>query len=486
MEQRTRGGTLQRPASSCAYRSPGYRRVPRVAREATTPYAAGADEPDEAPTRQDLSGQGMSEQAALLARLGSVVAEVAAVDPATLTDDQLQEHLAELRRPIAQLQAARARTLTERETRLARAVEPEQRSSVLQDERRRMSREHGLTHSQLKQTESAGRSAREHAATGEAFAAGDLSEAHAKILGEVLARVPADRRESIERELLALARRTDPVAFGRRAREIVGREAPEELEHDERRLHATRSFRMTDTSDGGIAFSGRAYGVAAEAARVALDAFRRPDTSGEHRRPEQRGADAFEQLCVAALRRGSAPTAHGVRPQVLVIVEEDQLAAGHGVARFASSGQPVPVTEVRGLLSDSVIGRLVRDAKGTPIEVSRMVRTVPFGLWRALVVRDGGCTWDGCDAPAGWCDVAHGQEPYRKDGRLSPANAALLCRRHHRRFDHSNWVIDIVGDQVSYRRPEPDPPAGGDPDPPGRGDPPPPEGPPPTSDGSPP
>ncbi len=484
MAQRTRGGTLQRPASSCAYRSPGFRRLPRLAREAPTPYAAGADRAGSAaqPEHPEHSGQPEQEERAeqpeLLARLASVVAEVAAVDPAALTDEQLQEQLAELRRPIAQLQAARARTFTERETRLARAVEPEQRSSVLQEERRRMSREHGLTHSQLKQTESAGRSAREHAATGEAFAAGDLSEAHAKILGEVLARVPADRRESIERELLALARRTDPVAFGRRAREIVGREAPEELEHDERRLHANRSFRMTDTSDGGVAFSGRAYGVAAEAARVALDAFRRPDTPGEHRQPEQRGADAFEQLCVAALRHGSAPTAHGVRPQVLVIVEEDQLAADRGVARFASSGQPVPVTEVRGLLSDSVIGRLVRDAEGTPIEVSRMVRTVPFGLWRALVVRDGGCTWEGCDAPASWCDVAHGQEPYRKHGRLSPANAALLCRRHHRRFDHSNLQIEIVGDRVSYRRPEPDPPDGGDP--------PPPHGPPPTSDGSPP
>jgi len=443
MAQRTRGGTLQRPAVSCAYGSPGYRPLPRLAREVPTPYAAGAGRP---------------EQAELLARLGAVVAEVAAVDPATLADEQLQEHLAELRRPIAQLQAARARTLTEREARLAREAKPEHRTSVIQEERRRMSREHGLTHSQLKQTESAGRSARDHAATGEAFAAGDLGEVHAKILGEVLARVPADRQQRIERELLALARRTEPVAFGRRAREIVGREAPEELERDERRRHASRSFRMTDTPDGGIAFSGRAYGVAAEAARVALDAFRRPDTPDEHRRPEQRSADAFEQLCEAALRLGSAGTKHGVRPQVLVVVEEEQLAAGHGVARFAASGQPVPVSEVRGLLADSMIGRLVRDAKGTPIEVSRMVRTVPAGLWRALVVRDGGCTWDGCDAPAGWCDVAHGQEPYRSGGRLSVDNAALLCRRHHRGFDHSNWVIEIDGDRVTYRRPGSDPP----------------------------
>ncbi|MEX2549740.1 MAG: DUF222 domain-containing protein [Nitriliruptoraceae bacterium] len=448
MAQRTREGTLPRPAVSCAYGSPGRRMLPRAVREAPRSYAASTTEPD---------------QAELLARLAAVVAEVAAVDPATLADAQLQEHLAELRRPIAQLQAARARTLTERETRLAREAKPEHRTSVIQEERRRMSREHGLTHSQLKQTESAGRSARDHAAMGEAFAAGDLGEAHAKILGEVLARVPADRQERIERELLALARRTDPVAFGRKAREIVGREAPDALERDERRRHSSRSFRMTDTPEGGIAFSGRAYGVAAEAARVALDAFRRPDTVDEHRRPEQRGADAFEQLCVAALRHGSAPTKHGVRPQILVVVEEDQLAAGHGVARFASSGQPVPVTEVRGLLSDSVIGRLVRDAKGTPIEVSRMVRTVPAGLWRALVVRDGGCTWDGCDAPAGWCDVAHGQEPYRSGGRLSQANGALLCRRHHHSFDHSDLIIEIVGDRVSYGRPGSDPPAGGDP-----------------------
>jgi len=93
-------------------------------------------------------------------------------------------------------------------------------------------------------------------------------------------------------------------------------------------------------------------------------------------------------------------------------------------------------------------------------EVISQVRTVPVGLWRALLVRDGGCTWPGCDAPAAWCDVAHGQTPFAENGRLMPANAALLCRSHHRRFDLGPWTIHVRGDQVTYLRPTAQPRAG--------------------------
>lgn len=81
------------------------------------------------------------------------------------------------------------------------------------------------------------------------------------------------------------------------------------------------------------------------------------------------------------------------------------------------------------------------------------MRTVPTGLWHALLLRDGGCRWPGCDAPAAWCDVAHGHTAYTDGGLLSPQNAALLCRSHHRRFDLGPWVIHVKGDEVTFLRP---------------------------------
>ena len=387
-----------------------------------------------------------------LDRLDHVVAAIGSVDLAGLSDRHLDVHLQRLRRPIAALEAARARALAEVERRASSTDDTARRNAEILETRRRAAKGQRMTPSEAKQTAEAGRHADRLPETGRAFGDGDIGPAHVRLIGEALEKLPAELRADAELELLERARSADAIAFGRAVRELLARKAPVAAHQEERRRDRDRRFRMTDTADGGVAFSGLAFGAAAELARTALQAFRRPDTPDEHRTPDQRSADAFEQLCASALRLGEAPTVHGERPQVIVIVEEAQLGAEAGVAHFAGSGQPVTLAEVGCLLTDCSVSRLVRSADGTPIEVSRDVRTVPAGLWRALVVRDGGCRWEGCDAPASWCDVAHGRDAFCDGGRLSPANAVLLCRRHHRRFDHGPWRLEIVGDQVTFHR----------------------------------
>ncbi len=412
----------------------------------TGAHAAGSDTDDPA-AAQPADGSGE-----ILDQLDTSVDAVGAVDLAAMSDDHLDVHLQRLRRPIAALEAARARALAEVERRVSAAAGPHRRNAEVQETRRRAAKRQRMTPSEAKRTAEAGRHADRHQATGRAFDGGDIGPTHVRLIGEALEQLPEEQRADTELELLELARVKDAVVFGRQVRELLARRAPEAAHLQERRRDRDRRFRMTDTADGGVAFSGLAFGAAAELARTALGAFRRPDTPDEHRTPEQRGADAFEQLCEAALRLGEAPTIHGERPQVIVVVEEDQLGEQVGVAHFAGSGQPVTLAEARSLLADCTVSRLVRRADGTPIEVSRNVRTVPAGLWRALVVRDGGCRWEGCDAPASWCDVAHGRHPYREEGRLSPDNAVLLCRRHHRRFDAGPWRLEIDGDAVTFHR----------------------------------
>ena len=387
-------------------------------------------------------------------RLVAGVEEVGALDLSALSDLQLEAHLSRLRRPLAALEAARARAMAEVERRVRRGADPGRVTGQLLESRRRAAKDQRMSPSEAKRAAEAGSHAAANPATGQAFSAGDVGPAQVRLLGDALERLPAERRAEAEKVLLEAARILDPVAFGRKVRRYLAEHAPAQLHRQEQGNHRHRRFRMADTEDGGVAFSGLAYGAAAELARTALDAFRRPDTPDEHRTPEQRSADAFEQLCDAALRLGEAPTVHGERPQVILVVEASELERGRGAARFAGSGQPVTLAEAGTLLTDCEVSRVVRDADGTPIEVTKNVRTVPIGLWRALVVRDGGCRWEGCDAPASWCDVAHGQAPFRAEGRLSPANAMLLCRRHHRRFDKGPWRVEITGDQVTFHREE--------------------------------
>jgi hypothetical protein len=419
--------------------------TPQFAREAAAPWSA-ASQPGEP---QDASR--------VASELGRWAQRAADLDLDALGDPELERLLDDLRVPIVQLEATRAQGLAAMERRAARRAPSGGASAAELEQRRRNAQRQRLAPSQAKQIAEAGRAAADNAATGTAFRAGALGAEHARLIGSLLRRVPFDRRAGLEQDLVDLAAGLDPVAFGRRARELVAKQEPEVARRDERLKHERRSVRASDTPDGGFAFSGLLHGTAAETARTAFRAFRRADTPDEHRSSEQRDADAFEQLCEAALRLGDAPTDHGVRPHVIVVVEEPDLTAPNGLVRLAHSGQPATTRSVGHLLDDCVVSRLVRDAAGTPIEASAEVRTVPKGLWRALLVRDGGCTWAGCDAPASWCDVAHGNVAFRHDGRLSPDNAALLCRRHHHRFDSGLFRMVIDGNEVHYERRVPTP-----------------------------
>jgi hypothetical protein len=399
------------------------------------------------------AGQGASVDADdLVVRLVAVTDQVAEVAFDGLGDDELQRLLDGLRGPIARLEATRARGFATLERRAARRAPTGGAAGAELEQRRRNAARQRLTPSAAKRAAEAGRAATDHAAIGAAFRSGDLDVEQVRLIAGLLRVVPVDQRAELEQELVSLARGLDAVVFGRKARELVARQAPEAATRTERYAASRRSVRATDTPEGGFAFSGLLHGTAAETARVALQAFRRPDTPDEHRSPEERTADAFEQLCETALRAGQAPAVHGVRPHVLVVIEQADLGRPGGVAQLAHSGQPLTPGVIGHLLDDCTVSRLVRDAVGTPIEASEGVRTVPAGLWKALLARDAGCTWPGCDAPSAWCDVAHGNAAFRHNGRLRPDNAALLCRRHHRRFDSGPYRMTITGDRVTYER----------------------------------
>jgi hypothetical protein len=93
-----------------------------------------------------------------------------------------------------------------------------------------------------------------------------------------------------------------------------------------------------------------------------------------------------------------------------------------------------------------------------PLDVGRSRRLITGSLRRALVARDRGCAFPGCDRPARWTE-GHHIVSWQSGGVTSLANSVLLCRRHHRAVHHQGWQVRIAGD----RRPEFIPPAWIDP-----------------------
>jgi hypothetical protein len=390
-------------------------------------------------------------EVAATARLAAPIEELAAIDVDVASDDELRELLRGLKAPLDRLTALRARWAGELEHRAVLAAPPGKQQRAVQDARRSLQSDLKLTPSEAKQTSEVGRRLRDAPQARRAFESGALTQGQAAVITDTLRHIPGDRKRAVEEELTAAAAELDATALRRQATRILAREDLEAAELREQRQLARRSCRLVDREDGGLGVTSNHFGVGAELVRTAIDAYTTHDGSEERRSPEMRAADALEQICAVALRAGEAPTKHGVRPHVLVIVPLTELAGLAGLAELGFTG-PITMSQISPLLQDASVTYIAVDEVGAPQALSDARPAVSTAQWRALLARDRGCTWKGCRAPASWCQVAHGNIPFRLGGRLDLNNAALLCLRHHARFDAGGWRMIVTGGTVTYQR----------------------------------
>ncbi len=86
--------------------------------------------------------------------------------------------------------------------------------------------------------------------------------------------------------------------------------------------------------------------------------------------------------------------------------------------------------------------RVVVNAEGEVLDIGRDSRDWTPPIRRAVVARDGGCVFPGCDRPPSWCDVHHCWE-WDHGGPTCRDNGALLCRRHHTFIHAKKWRVVI-------------------------------------------
>jgi hypothetical protein len=115
-------------------------------------------------------------------------------------------------------------------------------------------------------------------------------------------------------------------------------------------------------------------------------------------------------------------------------------------------GGRIPATVVRRLAENASIERIVH-AGSRVLDHGRAVRLATDDQYRALVARDGGCRWPGCDKPASWCEVDH-LVPWHAGGRTDLDNLVLLCAAHHTEKHRAGTVV--VGDATDLEIIRPD------------------------------
>lgn len=375
-----------------------------------------------------------------LDRLAAAVSEVGDIPVDVLDEPTLRHGLAEMETASRRLEARQTRMAGELAKRRRAAARerpgsgPSDAERAERQLRQELTDELDWTPSRSKAATEVGRKLTEIPELGEALDTGLIPPRNAKLMTDTLSALFGDERDLAEATLLEAARHEHPVRFGRTCRRVLA-----ELDHDaattaEKRRHARRKASVTRTDDGMLRLSAELTGLDAEVVETAIHAFRVYDGPDDTRSPGQRTADALVTAFRVALDAGEAPSEHGVRPHVMVTIDYQTILDGAGVAELGWGG-PTPYAEVRRLLADVGVSRILTDPRGLPLEAGESSRVVPAGLYKLLVHRDAGCIYDGCDTPAGWCQVMHLDVPFRKLGRLGPSAAGLGCLRHHRAFD---------------------------------------------------
>lgn len=161
------------------------------------------------------------------------------------------------------------------------------------------------------------------------------------------------------------------------------------------------------------------------ATRVAERSAARPGESDISTMGQLR-ADALVALAGSSGESG-APTP--ARLTVLVPLEHLTAEGGGGV--LAESGETLAPSELRLLACDAGVIPAVMGGPSEVLDMGREVRLVTGQLRQALVIRDRGCVFPGCDRPPADCE-AHHIVPWVQGGATSQDNLALLCPHHHR------------------------------------------------------
>jgi hypothetical protein len=295
-----------------------------------------------------------------------------------------------------------------------------------------------------------------------AVARGELHQEQVETITGTVSRIPLIDRPEAAQRLIAEAAAWDAAALARMGARIVAAVATdaedadgiEALERAEKRAERDRYLTIRPRRDGfGYDVDGRLTNEQAATVTAALEPLCKPQAHDD-RTPGQRRVDALQDVCGLALRTTDLPENGGDRPQVVVTAHYDTLTEQLGAGTL-DTGERLSPAAVRILCCDAMLLPAVLGTAGQPLDLGRERRLFTGPLRRALVLRDGGCSFPHCDRPPRWCQ-GHHVTPWQEHGETCLANAVLLCTFHHRAVHQpGGWAVFIAPDGLPTFIPPP-------------------------------
>nr|WP_238338160.1 HNH endonuclease signature motif containing protein [Pedococcus badiiscoriae] len=169
-----------------------------------------------------------------------------------------------------------------------------------------------------------------------------------------------------------------------------------------------------------------------EAALGPLSAPRPVEGERDLRSSDRRRGDALVQLVRRAVA-ADGTVGKNSSTTLFLTMDWESLRDAVGAATTlgsVDSGSHLAAETVRRLACDASVIPVVLGSHGEVLDLGRNVRLFTPAQTRRLWLRDGGCTFPGCDAPPSWTD-GHHLVHWADFGSSDLTNAALLCERHH-------------------------------------------------------
>ncbi len=300
-----------------------------------------------------------------------------------------------------------------------------------------------------------------------AVGSGTLNPAQALAIGHVLDDVPAEDPaivDKVEAILIDHATQFEPAILRRLGQRVLAHVSPDradarlrdKLEREQRAAHQRRGFTLSPDGLGGTRITGVLDTEAAAILAAAIEPLARPvrdDTGPDPRSAPARRADALIEVCRIALAAGGLPATGGIPPQLNVTVDFDALTRDLAVGQL-DTGALLSPSATRRLACQAHILPAILDGHSVPIDLGRTRRAFTGAARAAVILRDRGCAFPGCDRPSRWTDIHHIQS-WAHGGSTDRDNGVALCGHHHRLIHQNEWTVRMGADH----RPEFIPPA---------------------------
>ncbi|HYD11133.1 MAG TPA: DUF222 domain-containing protein [Acidimicrobiales bacterium] len=261
----------------------------------------------------------------------------------------------------------------------------------------------------------------------DAFAAGEVSGEHVRVLAG------APLLEKAEEELLDSARSDRFDVFKRNVaywRQIA---EPDLVEDEAEKIYDSRSFDASRSFEDHVYLDGILDPVGGSIFRTELDRLERllwedDQQNGSSRTNTQRRADAL----VLMAERSAAMPEGAKRARVLINVLVGYETFAGRICQLAD-GTILTPGQVVSLLDDADVQRVVFESASQVLDVGRRQRLFTGATRTAVNLANLECQGDpSCDVPFERCEVDHIQ-PFEHWGETTQDNGRPLCTWHHRK-----------------------------------------------------